>query len=489
LILQNIHLPLFDYINFKKKYHMKSTMTRRDFLQKNAMMVAGLTIVPSSVLGKQAGYTAPSDKLNIAGIGVGGKGYTNLRNMNAENIVAICDVDWDFSKKVFDEFPNAKKFYDYREMFDKMGKNIDAVMIATPDHTHALIASQAIVMGKHVYLQKPLTHAVYESRLLTKLAQKYKVCTQMGDEGASRPGFRLVADIIWSGLIGEVTAVESFTDRPIWPQGISRPTEAQEVPSTLNWELYVGPAPMRPYHRAYHPFRWRGWWDYGTGALGDMACHIIHPVFHALNLGAPETIHSTSTAVLPDSAPHAERVYYTFPARGTIGNAKVALPAMTLEWCDGGLKPPRPKGLPDNVQLGLGGTIYHGTKDTLLALDSGIILLSGREAKAPSQQRIIDISHEMDWVRACKENANNRIKPVSDFDEAGPLNEMIVAGVASVRLQSLGKTLLWDSKNLKFTNINPDETIKIGNETVNAKAFSEELIKHTYQNGFKLVES
>ncbi len=468
---------------------MKQKMTRRDFLQKNALMVAGLTIVPSSVLGKMVGHTAPSDKLNIAGIGVGGKGVHNLRNMSSENIVAICDVDWGLCSKIFEEFPNAKKFYDYREMYDKIGKEIDAVVIATPDHTHALIASQAIVMNKHVYLQKPLTHSVYESRLLNNLAKKYRVCTQMGDEGASGRGFRQVADIIWSGMIGEVTAVEAFTDRPIWPQGINRPKETQTPPSTLNWDLFIGPAKMRPYHRAYHPFVWRGWWDYGTGALGDMACHIIHPIYHALNLGYPDSIQSSSTVVLPDCAPHAERVRYTFPARGTIGSAKVPLPEMTLDWCDGGLKPPRPKGLPDNIKLGLGGTIYHGTKDTLIVSDR-TNLLSGRDiSNVASQQRVIDISHEMDWVRACKESANNRVKPVSDFDEAAPLNEMIVAGVASVRLQSLGKTLQWDGANMRFTNISADETIRVGEETLNAKAFAEELIKHTYHNGYKLIES
>jgi hypothetical protein len=289
-------------------------------------------------------------------------------------------------------------------------------------------------------------------------------------------------------MIGEVTAVECFTDRPIWPQGIQRPTEAHDVPSTLRWDLYVGPAPMRPYNRAYHPFRWRGWWEYGTGALGDMACHIIHPVFHALNLGAPDTIQASSTAVLPDSAPHAERVRYTFPARGVIGTAKVPLPEMTLDWCDGGLKPPRPKGLPDNVKLGLGGTIYHGTKDTIIVAD-GVSLLSGREANAPSQARVVEQSHEMDWVRACKESANNRVKPVSDFDEAGPLNEMIVAGVAAVRLQSLGKTLRWDVPNMRFSNIGESDTIEISrNNSVNARSFAEELIKHTYHNGFKLID-
>lgn len=464
-----------------------TTITRRNFLHKNAMLVAGLTIVPSSVLGKTAGKTAPSDKLNIAGIGIGGKGIVNLRNMSSENIVALCDVDWDYAKKAFDEFPQAKKFKDYREMYDNMGKEIDAVVIATPDHTHALIAADAMTMGKHVYLQKPLTHSVYESRLMTKLAEKYNVCTQMGDEGASRNEFRLVADAIWSGLIGEVVRVETYTNRPIWPQGLQRPTEEQAIPENLDWELFIGPAHMRPYHRAYHPWDWRGWWDFGTGALGDMACHIIHPVFHALNLGSPDTIQASSTSLLPDSAPHAEWVRYTFPSRGTIGSANVGLPELTLDWYDGGLKPPRPQGLPEEKKLGEGGAIYHGTKDTLIATGD-VYLLSGKEIEVPSQNRVVEITHEMDWVRACKEDAKNRVKPASDFGEAGPLNEMIVAGVAAVRLQSLNKTLHWNGPEMKFANIHPEETIKLNDETIPAEAFAQELIKHTYQNGFKLVD-
>jgi predicted dehydrogenase len=466
---------------------METKMSRRNFLHTNAMVAAGLTIVPSSVLGKMVGKTAPSDKLNIAGVGSGGKGIVNIRNMKSENIVALCDVDWGFCEKLFAEFPDAKKFYDYREMFDQMGKSIDGVVIATPDHTHALVAGEAIIRKKHVYLQKPLTHSVYESRLLTKLAEKYQVCSQMGDEGASGKNFRLVADAVWSGLLGEVKAVEACTNRPIWPQGMTSLPESQPTPSTLRWDLYIGPTKMRPYNKANHPFVWRGWWDFGTGALGDMACHIIHPIFHALNLGIPDTIQSSSTTVLPEAAPHAEVVRYTFPARGTIGTAKTPLCEMTLDWYDGGLLPRRPKGLPDEVKLAGGATIYHGTKDTMIVANR-TFLLSGKEINVTPQQREIEISHEMDWVRACKENAGSRVKPVSDFGEAGPLNEMIVAGVAAVRLQGLGKTLQWDGANMKFTNITPDETIKVGDETVNAQTFAAELIKHTYHNGFKLVD-
>ena len=473
---------------------MAAQLGRRDFLRKSTIGLAALTIVPNSILGKQAGRVAPSDKLNIAGIGMGrgGKGIVNIRNMRSENIVALCDVDWDYAKDAFNEFPDAKKFWDYREMYDKMGKDIDAVLVATPDHTHAIIAADAITMGKHVYVQKPLTHSVYESRLLAKLAAKYKICSQMGDEGASGSGFRLMSDVIMAGELGEVTKVEAFTNRPIWPQGLTRPSETHQIPDTLRWDLFIGPAEMRPFNRAYHPWNWRGWWDFGTGALGDMACHILHPVFHALRLGSPATIQASSTPLLAEGAPHAQWVRYSFPSRGKAGNT--TLSEMTLDWVDGGLKPPRPKGMPEDKKFGEGGVIFHGTKDTLITAAGAPFLLSGREIKVPSQSREITISHEQDWIRACKENPSSRVKPVSDFGEAGPLNEMIVAGVAAVRLQGLGKELHWDGPNMAFTNISASETLnmvtKDGSraETVNVQQFAQSLIKHTYHNGFKLVD-
>jgi len=478
-------------LNLYKFNIMTTQLSRRDFLRTGAVGLVGLTIVPNTILGKKAGYTAPSDKLNIAGVGVGkgGKGIVNLRNMKSENIVAMCDVDWDYSKEPFAEFPDAKKFWDYREMFDKMGKGIDAVVIATPDHTHAMIAADAMTLGKHVYLQKPLTHTVYESRLMTKLAEKYKICSQMGDEGASNAAFRVVSDLVLAGELGEVTKVEAYTNRPIWPQGLPRPTEVHQVPDTLKWELFIGPAEMRPFNKAYHPWNWRGWWDFGTGALGDMACHILHPVYHALNLGNSFTIQSSSTALLSDSAPHAQWVRYSFPSRGMAG--KTNLSEMTLDWIDGGLKPPRPKGMPEEKKLGEGGVIYHGTKDTLITAAGAPFLLSGRKIDVPSQNREITISHELDWVRACKENASSRVKPVSDFGEAGPLNEMIVAGVAAIRLQGLGKELIWDGTNMKFTNISSGDTLSPANrgeQPINAQEFAQNMLKHNYKNGFKLVD-
>ena len=368
-----------------------------------------------------------------------------LDDLKEENIVALCDTDWNYAKGTFDRFSKAQRFWDWREMYDKIANQIDAVMCATPDHTHALVAANAMELGKHVYCEKPLTHTVYESRLLTKLAAKNGVATQMGNQGSSGEGVQKVCDWIWNGEIGEVTRVDAFTDRPIWPQGLMRPSQVDPIPETLNWDLFLGSAPYRPYNKIYQPWNWRGWWDFGTGALGDMACHILHPVFKALQLGYPTKVQGSSTALLTDCAPQAQMVTYVFPERGK--KDKVKLPEVTVTWYDGGLTPPRP-------------------------------------------------------VRACKEDKATRVKSNSDFSEAGPFNEMVVMGVLGVRLQSLNKTLEWDGANMRFTNIGDDETLRImiedgfsvhdGHPTfnktytdpINAKQFAEEMIKHNYRKGW-----
>ena len=485
---------------------MSKKISRRRFLQTGATAAVGLTVVPSTVLGKSFGHTAPSDKLNIAGVGVGGRGFAVLKGMESQNIVGLADVDWKYSKRVFDYFPNAKKYYDYRKMYDEIGKSIDAVMVATSDHTHAVVTADAITMGKHVYVEKPLTHTVYESRLLTKLADKHKVATQMGNQGASAAGVRQVIDWIRNGEIGEVTKVETFTDRPIWPQGLPRPSKVDRVPSTLDWDLFIGPAPKRPFNHIYTPWNWRGWWDFGTGALGDMACHILHPVFKGLNLGYPSKIQGSSTMLLTDCAPNAEFVKYTFPARDNL--KKVAMPEVEVTWYDGGLKPERPEGVPVGVDLNDsgGGAIFYGTKDILICGSYGANpwLVSGRKPNAPKTQREVTLSHEMDWVRACKESASNRVETTSPFSEAGPFNEMVVLGVLAVRLQNLNQILEWDGPNMEFTNIPEDATIRTiiedgfkivdGHPTfdkkmsdpVNAREMAQEMIKHTYHNGWKL---
>ena len=279
---------------------MSKKISRADFLKTSAAGLAAMTVVPGNVMGAAFGHKAPSDKLNIAGVGIGGRGSAVLDDLKEENIVALCDTDWNYAKGTFDRYAKAQRFWDWREMYDKIANQIDAVMCATPDHTHALVAANAMELGKHVYCEKPLTHTVYESRLLTKLAAKNGVATQMGNQGSSGEGVQKVCDWIWNGEIGEVTRVDAFTDRPIWPQGLMRPSQVDPIPETLNWDLFLGSAPYRPYNKIYQPWNWRGWWDFGTGALGDMACHILHPVFKALQLGYPTKVQGSSTALLTD---------------------------------------------------------------------------------------------------------------------------------------------------------------------------------------------
>ena len=488
-------------------------ISRRSFLQRSTAAAAALTIVPGTVLGKSHGHIAPTDKLNIAGVGIGGMGNANLKNMETtENIVSLCDVDWRYAKPVFDRHPNAKKYYDYRKMFDEMGKSIDAVLIATADHTHAIITADAMTLGKHVYTQKPLTHSVYESRLLTKLAASTGVVTQMGNQGSSAEDTDLVCEWIWNGEIGEVRRVDCATNRPIWPQGLNAPEKADKVPSTLNWDLFTGPAKLRPFNKLYHPWNWRGWWDYGTGALGDMACHILHQPFKALNLGYPTKVQGSSTLLLQDCAPTAQHVRLIYPARDNM--PKVAMSEVEIHWYDGGLLPDRPEGFPegfDMMQWGGGITIFHGTKDTLVCGCYGQkpFLLSGRVPNAPKVCRRVPNAmgggHEQDWIAQCKAGSN-RVPCKSDFAEAGRFNEMVVMGVLAVRLQTLHKELEWDGQNMKFTNIGLNEEIrilikddfkivdgdpkfnKIWTDPINAQEFAAGLIKHNYREGWKLVD-
>ena len=490
----------------------KNSVSRRDFLRNSATAAAGFMILPSNVI-SGLGYKAPSDKLNIAGVGVGGMGRANLRNLNSENIVALCDVDWNYAQNCFNDYPKAQKFYDWREMFDKIGKSIDGVVVATADHAHAIIASHAMTLGKHVYVQKPLTLTVYESRLLTALARKHKVVTQMGNQGNSGEGLRLMCEWIWNGEIGEIKEVHAWTNRPIWPQGLERPTEVMKIPDTMKWDLFLGPAPERPYHSIYTPWNFRGWWDFGTGALGDMACHILDPVFKGLNLLYPSKVQGSSTLVNTESAPRAEVVTYVFPARPDMPNVK--MPEVKVTWWDGGFLPPRPEELPAGDQMGHdgnGGCLFIGSKGKMMCgcygKDPWII---GRENPNVAKSiRRIETSHEMDWVRACKEGYDKVKKentmPSSNFDYSGPLNEMVTMGVVAVRLQDLKRILEWDGANMKFTNISETDTLKIitqdkfevhdGHPTfhtaytdpINAKQFAAELIKKPYRQGWSLPE-
>ncbi len=496
---------------------MSKEFSRRSFLKVGAAAAAGLAISPKSIFAEVTDKDSPlgpdapkplNRKLKIIAVGIGGRGAGVLSGLETEDIIGLCDVDWKYADHIFKKYPNAKRYNDYRKMYEELLPECDAVVCATADHTHAIICAEAIAAGKHVYCEKPLTHSVYESRLLTKLAAKHKVATQMGNQGASDEGVRLACEWIWNGEIGEVTRVDAFTDRPIWPQGLERPEEVMKVPKTLNWEAFIGPAPMRPYHPIYTPWNFRGWWDFGTGALGDMACHILHAPFMALKLGYPTHVEGSSTKLLSESCPSAQHVKYIFPARDNM--PKVAMPEVEVNWYDGGLLPDRPEGLPAGVNLNDNGgcVIFHGTKDTLICGCYGRnpYLVSGRVPDVPKTLRRVTTSHQQDWVRACKEDASVRVPSASDFSVAGPFNEMVVMGVLAVRLQGLNQVLDWDGENMRFTNIPEGATVKAMvkdgftikdghptfnntyTEPVDANKFAAELIRHTYHNGYKLPD-
>jgi len=433
----------------KNKLVKAKSLSRREFLSGTAA-AAAFTIIPSYVLG-QNGQTPPSEKLNIAGVGVGGMGHSNINALSSQNIVALCDVDSEKAAKAFSEYPKAKQYKDFRVMLEKEGKNIDAVVVATPDHTHAVVAVMAMKMGKHVYVQKPLTHNVFEARRLTEIAREMKVATQMGNQGHSGEGIRLICEWIWDGAIGPVREVHSWTNRPIWPQGIDRPAEQPPVPPSLDWDLWLGPAPTRPYHPTYHPFSWRAWWDFGTGALGDMACHILDPAFWALKLGYPVSVEASATKVNDETAPLASIVRYQFPERE-------GMPAVKVTWYDGGLMPPRPEELEPGRMLGDGdgGLVFVGDKGKIMCGCYGrsprlIPESAMKEYKLP-QKTLPRVEgdlggHEMDWVRACKDPS----KPASsNFDYSGPLTEMVVMGNLAIRNQ--GVKLEWDGLAMKVTN-------------------------------------
>ncbi len=421
-------------------------ITRRGFMG-GAAAAAAFTIVPRHVLGG-AGNTAASEKLNIAGVGVGGMGGGNVNACRSENIVALCDVDESYAGKVFNRYPKAKKWTDFRKMLDEQ-KEIEAVIVATPDHTHAIIALEAMKRGKHVYVQKPLTRTVGEARILTEAARKYKVATQMGNQGHSRGGVRDVCEWIWAGVIGDVKEVHAWTNRPVWPQGTGRPTERPAVPKTLNWDLWVGPSPMRPYHPAYLPFKWRGWWDFGCGALGDMACHVLDPVIWALKLRYPTSVWACATEVNKETFPHASIVRFEFPARE-------GMPAVKVNWYDGGLKPPRPAELDDRRPLNQASSnvLFMGTKGVLRCGEYGdnpqLIPYSRMrdfsKNRPPKTLKRITTNHEGNWIEACKGGE----PATSNFDYSGPFTEMVVMG--NLALKRLGKKLLWDGENMKFTN-------------------------------------
>ena len=425
----------------------KSGITRRTFLAGAAVAAAGCAAGPRIAI-KEPAYLAPTEKLNIATIGAGGRGRSLTHQCSTENIVALCDVDDDRAARTYDEFPNARRFKDYRKMLDEMSAEIDAVIIATPDHTHAVAALAAMQLGKHVYVEKPLTHNIKEARALKEAARRYGVVTQMGNQGHSNEGTRQLCEMIWSDWIGPIHTVHQWTNRPgdLWRQGVDTPPE-EPVPDHLDWDLWLGPRAYRPFSSAYVPHDWRGFWDFGTGSLGDMGCHIMDPGYWALQLGAPTSVEVVKQEGATDvSGPTHSIVRYHFPERPN-------MPAVTVNWHDGGELPERPEWLDDDEQIGDGanGSMFIGEKGVLTCGEYGgnprllpARLMEDREMPEPMIMR--SIGHYQEWVQACKGGP----ECMSNFDYAGPFTETVLLGTLALRTN---ERLVWDADNMRVSNL------------------------------------
>ena len=438
---------------------MALSINRRQFVRDTAVAGVGVWIAGSS-------RAASAKKLNIAAVGAGGRGKANIQSVAQQRkipqqIVALCDVDSRSAKETRAMFPDAAFYWDYREMLEKEGDRLDAVLVSTPDHMHAPVAAAAMEQGLGVYVEKPLTHNVHEARVLTEMARKHKVATQMGNNRTGETGFRRSVEALWSGAIGQVRQVHVWTDRPgqFWAQPAARPTKTQEVPKELNWDLWLGVAPYRPYHEIYLPRKWRAWFDFGAGALGDMGCHTINLPFMGLKLGGPSSVQASSSEVYPESFPAWSIIDYEFPARGS-------LPAVKLRWYDGGKYPPAELFMGEEINkagalmIGDEGTMYapgdYGTKHTLLPRNKfenytypTAILPRG--------------GHYIEFLEACRGGP----PPLSNFDYAGPLSETVLLGNVAVRT---GKRIEWDSHNLKA----------VGAPEADA------VIRRTYREGYSL---
>ncbi|MBN8850338.1 MAG: oxidoreductase [Sphingobacteriales bacterium 50-39] len=476
-------------------------MNRKEFLSKGLMAAAGFYIVPRHVLGK--GFIAPSDKIAIASIGAGGKGEVDINYIAGSgktNIAYLCDVDDRRAAAMRQKFPSAKYYKDYRELLDKEHKHFDAVSISTPDHMHAVQGMACMQLGKHVYIQKPLTHDIYEARVLTQAATRYKVVTQMGNQGGSGDGVRQLIDWYRAGVIGDITEVYCFTNRPVWPQGIQWPATKASVPSELDWNLWLGTAPYRDYVDNLVPFNWRGWWDYGTGALGDMGCHIIAPAFQVLELGYPTEAECSVGSVFvgefrqgyfPDSCPPSSHITLKF--KGAAGK-----PDIKLHWMDGGIQPERPAELGPNEVFGDGdnATYFIGTKGKMMCATYGEnpqLLPTSLTAKTTVPQTIARVpgadreGHYNAWIDAiiAGYGSDKEKNLSSNFKIAGPLTETVLMGNLAIRSYDIrharadGKgydypgrhiKLLWDGPNMKITNF--DE--------------ANQFVRRTYRDGWKL---
>ena len=457
---------------------MSYRLTRRTFLMGSAALAAGCATGPPRRPAPR--FVSPNQKLQVAAIGSGGKGMGDIAGCSSEDVIALCDADKNMAREAMARFPEARFYHDFREMLDK--EDLDAVTISTPDHTHAVAATAAMRKGMHVYVQKPLTRDLHECRTLQVIANDYGVATQMGNQGQSDEAVRQFCELLWTGAIGHVREIHTWTNRPIWPQGLQVPDVVDQPPETLDWDLWLGPAAERPYchmhpdseRPAYHPFTWRGWWDFGTGALGDMACHIMNPANWALGLNAPlsvEPVHMEGQTEV--QAPVKSIVKYEFGERYIPGWG-VTAPPCTMYWYEGGLLPERPAGVPEDEELG------SGNNGTLLIGDDGIMTsgthggsprllpasrMAGFTPPEPYLERRPGNDSKQDWIRACKGGP----AAASNFDYACPLTEIVLLGCLAQRANT---RIEWDSANLRITKP--------------AAQFAQQWVQSEYRKGWTL---
>lgn len=445
--------------------HAALALPRRRFLAGGLGLAAlgGVAplVVSRQVLGGE-GYQAPSHTLRIAAVGIGGMGRYYLEGCKNERVVALCDLDHNFAAKVFENYPDATRYHDFRKMLDKEAKNFDALIIATPDHTHAIILLAALQLGKHVYCAKPITHTIGDARKVREAVRNAKrLVTKTSAQSSGTDPARSTTELLNSGVIGPVRELHIWCDHPIYPCSVVRPKEAQPPPAGMDWDLWLGPAPSRPYHSAYHPWRWRPWWDFGGGTVGDMACHSLHAYFKELQFGAPRTVYGSSSfrcddtsarVETPECQSHANLVTWEFPARGE-------LPPMRVQWYDGGMKPRRPDELDHSIKMPASGLLFVGEKGKLMAGYSGGHFLSQRgfsgglllpedkfkdfQAPPKTLRRVED--HYGEWTQACKTGATT----VCPIDFGTEMTEMALLGSLALRT---GRMLEWDAQAMRVTN-------------------------------------
>ena len=430
----------------------KNTLSRRAFLAATttSAVLAGCATPRVNTARVVPGRVSPNNKINVASIGVGGMGFNDVMDCRFENVVAVCDVDWKRCEEAFYKLPDAKRFKDYRVMLDKMANEIDAVTVSTPDHTHAPAAYTSMMLGKHTRVQKPMAHTIAEVRLLTETAKANGLTTQMGNQGNSNNGVRELIEMLWSGVIGDILEAHVWTNRPSWPQGMAAPLPKQPVPETMDWDLWIGTAAFRDYNAEYAPFNWRGWWDFGCGAIGDMACHNMNAAYRALRLGdAPNyTIEAIKQEGMTDQSPPLKSIIkYEFPARH-------GMPAVNMFWYDGGLTPEPPEGIaPDKIGRDGQGTVFVGTKGAITCAGDGTDgrllpaeLMNDYKRPDPSIARIPGEKHTGDWLSAIRDG---RIEASSHFAYSGPLTE--IANFGNVALLAQEK-LEYDVASRTITN-------------------------------------